>query len=59
MKNIKIKSYSNKKPNIFNLNNTKKERPVTTNNAVLNDIDKLIKTPELNISSKLDSKGNS
>jgi hypothetical protein len=63
MKNIKIKSYSFKKCN--SLHKDQKaitSRPnndfATLNNNILTEVDKIIKSPGLNISSKLDAKGN-
>lgn len=62
MKNIKIKSYSFKKCNSLNkeqkaITSRPNDNFATLNNNILTEVDKIIKSPGLNISSKLDSKG--
>jgi hypothetical protein len=66
MKNIKIKAYSLKK-NISSDKNVDKKSEVSqngnpafanNNNGMLIEMDKILKSPSLNISQKLDSKGN-
>jgi hypothetical protein len=62
MKNIKVKSYSLKKnqtKDLFN-NFLQTERKITESKIteMPNEVDKILKSPSLNISSKLDSKGN-
>jgi hypothetical protein len=71
MKNMKIKSYSLKKTNTQNFNthnnffttnyekqlNEKDKIQTNLNDMLINEVEKIIKSPSLNISSKLDSKG--
>jgi hypothetical protein len=65
MKNMKIKSYTNKKNTVLNKDksdynsNVKPAIEISNlNNNVLNDVEKILKSPGLNISlSKLDEKG--
>ena len=66
MKNIKIKAYSLKKNQSIEQNTEKKQEiPLTNNfgslnnnNGMLYEMDKILRTPSLNISQKFDSKGN-
>jgi hypothetical protein len=50
MKNMKIKSYTLKKNSVLN-------KEGKTHDLAITEVDKIIKSPSLNISSKLDDKG--
>ena len=50
MKNMKIKSYTLKKNSVLN-------KDGKTHDSAITEVDKIIKSPSLNISSKLDDKG--
>ncbi len=64
MKSMKIKSLKFKKNSVLNKEAkiTKSDKDLkdysSSNNNAINDVEKIIKSPSLNISSKLDSKGN-
>jgi hypothetical protein len=61
---MKIKSLKFKKNSVLNKEAkiTKSDKDLkdysSSNNNAINDVEKIIKSPSLNISSKLDSKGN-
>jgi hypothetical protein len=52
MKNMKIKSYTFKKNSVLN-----KEQNSKIHDSAINEVEKIIKSPSLNISSKFDDKG--
>ena len=54
MKNMKIKSYTFKKNSVLN-----KEQNSKMHDSAINEMEKIIKSPSLNISSKFDDKGSS
>lgn len=60
MKNMKIKTYSiNKITSTDKKSGEIKLQPSEAQTTATSEVNKLIKSPSLNISSKLDSKGNS